>query len=77
MQEEGTMTTLTNAVMKCQVWRDTRGQELVEYALMAGFLVSIASVCSPTIASNIGTIFGQVLALLNIAGSSDFAAPRS
>ena len=71
------MTKLTNAVLKCKIWRDTRGQELVEYALICGCLVSVASVCSPTIASNIGTIFGQVLALLNIAGASDFAAPRS
>jgi len=71
------MTTLMNTVLKCKVWRDTRGQELVEYALICGFLVSIASVCSPTIASDIGLIFGQVLALLNIAGGSDFGGPRS
>ena len=71
------MVTIENVSWKLRIWRDTQGQELVEYALIAGFLVSIASVCSPTIANNLGTIFGQVLALLNIAGASDSSAPRS
>ena len=41
-------------------WRDTRGQDLIEYALMAGFLTVAAGAVIPAIGSNISTIFSKV-----------------
>ena len=31
------MTRITNLVLKLKVWKDTRGQDLIEYALDGGF----------------------------------------
>jgi len=39
---------------------DTRGQDLVEYTLMAGFVAVMAGVISPGIAASIITVFGKV-----------------
>ena len=41
------MTRITNLVLKLKVWKDTRGQDLIEYALMAGFV----AVADPAIAA--------------------------
>jgi Flp pilus assembly pilin Flp len=36
------MTKITNLVLKLKVWKDNRGQDLIEYALMAGFVAVAA-----------------------------------
>jgi pilus assembly protein Flp/PilA len=41
-------------------WRDTRGQDLIEYALMAGFVAVAAGAVMPGVATHISTIFGKV-----------------
>ena len=43
-----------------RIWKDTRGQDLIEYALMAGFVAVAAGAIMPGIASKIQTIFSNV-----------------
>ena len=49
-----------------QLRRDARGQDLVEYALMAGFVAVAAGAIFPTtIAPNISQIFSKIQSTLN------------
>lgn len=64
------MKTLLDTVLKLKIWKDTRGQELVEYALMAGFLVTISGAISPAIAGSVSTVFSQVSMSLGLAGGN-------
>jgi pilus assembly protein Flp/PilA len=48
---------------------DSRGQDLIEYALMAGFVAVAAGAIMPGVASEIGIIFGAVSSALALAGS--------
>ena len=41
-------------------WRDTQGQDLIEYALMAGFFTVAAGAVIPGVGSNISAIFSKV-----------------
>lgn len=41
-------------------WRDRRGQDLIEYALMAGFVAVAAGAIMPGVSSSISTIFSQI-----------------
>ncbi len=50
-------------------WRETRGQDLIEYALMAGFLAVAASALIPGTGSNISTIFSKVALQLTKAST--------
>lgn len=50
-----------------QFWRDTRGQDLIEYALMAGFVAVAAGAIMPDISASISTIFSKLGSVL-IAG---------
>jgi pilus assembly protein Flp/PilA len=43
--------TITNWVWKLRIWKDTRGQDLVEYALMAGFVAVAAGAIMPDVAT--------------------------
>ena len=54
------MKNVTNLVWKLRIWKDTRGQDLIEYALMAGFVAVAAGAIMPGVAESISTIFGKV-----------------
>ena len=49
--------------------RDARGQDLIEYALMAGFVAVAAGAVMPNVASSISTIFSQISSVLAAAAS--------
>ena len=64
------MTRITNLVLKLKVWKDTRGQDLIEYALMAGFVAVAAGALMPNIASSISTVFSKISSILADAAAS-------
>jgi Flp pilus assembly pilin Flp len=47
------------------LWRDERGQDLVEYALMAGFVAIAGGAAFPPIAGSVSSIFSKVMAVLD------------
>jgi pilus assembly protein Flp/PilA len=52
-----------------QVWRDRQGQDLIEYALMAGFVAVAAGAIMPNVASSISTIFSQISSVMSAAST--------
>lgn len=53
-----------------QLLQDSRGQDLVEYALMAGFVAVAAGAIMPGVASSINIIFSEVNSIMIAASSS-------
>jgi pilus assembly protein Flp/PilA len=58
------MNRLTNLVFKLRIWKDTRGQDLIEYALMAGFVAVAAGAIMPGVATSISQIFSKVASVM-------------
>lgn len=54
------MKKLNTLIWKLRVIKDTRGQDLIEYALMAGFVAVAAGAVVPGVATSIQTIFQSV-----------------
>ena len=54
------MKKVTNMVWKLRIWKDTRGQDLIEYALMAGFVAVAAGAIMPGVATNISKVFSKI-----------------
>jgi len=63
------MTRFTNLIWKLKICKDVRGQDLIEYALMAGFVAVAAGAVVPGVTSSISTIFSQVTSILTGAAS--------
>lgn len=42
------------------LWSDAKGQDLIEYALLAGFVAVAAGAIMPNVASSLSTIFSKV-----------------
>ncbi len=47
--------------------RDERGQDMVEYALLAGFIAVAAGAILPGISDSISTIFSKMASLVSVA----------
>jgi len=61
---------MKNLTLKLQIWKDTRGQDLIEYALMAGFVAVAAGAFMPNIASGISTIFSKISSVMSAASNT-------
>ena len=68
------MMNIWNAAQRLRIWNDSRGQDLVEYALAAGLIAVAAVAVSPALGTSIGSIFGKVVAQLQANGGGT-AAP--
>ena len=67
--EEKTQEAMKNLFLKLRVWRDARGQDLIEYALMAGFVAVAAGAIMPGVANAISTIFSQIASVMTAAAN--------
>ena len=66
---------MNNFVLKLKIWhdnlrKDQRGQDLIEYALMAGFVAVAAGAIMPGVATSISTIFSKVASVMTAAAAN-------
>ena len=64
------MRKLFQLAVNLQIWKNRRGQDLIEYALMAGFVAVAAGAIMPGVASSINIIFSKVNSVMIVAASS-------
>jgi pilus assembly protein Flp/PilA len=64
---------IIDATVRLKIWKDTHGQDLTEYALMAAFLAAASGFTLPQIASSISTVLTTVIGML--AGSGSDSVP--
>ena len=53
-----------------RIWSDQRGQDFIEYALLAAFVTVSAVAVMPGVASNIEIVFSKVNSIMILAASS-------
>jgi pilus assembly protein Flp/PilA len=61
---------MKNLLLQLKVWKDQRGQDLIEYALMAGFVAVAAGAIMPGVATSLSQIFSKVASVLSAANAS-------
>ena len=60
---------LTRIIVRLQLLlQDNSGQDLIEYAMMAGFIALAAGATMPSIATSISTVFTKVSNVMTSAG---------
>ncbi len=60
---------MKNLLLKLNGLKGTRGQDLIEYALMAGFVAVAAGAVMPGVASSISAIFSKVASVMAVAST--------
>jgi Flp pilus assembly pilin Flp len=52
-----------------RAWRNRLGQDLIEYALMAGFIAVAAGAIMPGVSKSVSTVFSKVSSVMTHAAS--------
>ena len=60
---------MKNLFLRLKALKDTRAQDLIEYALMAGFVAVAAGAVMPGVASSISAIFSKVGSVMAVAST--------
>jgi pilus assembly protein Flp/PilA len=60
-----TMKRLNESILALRVWKDTRGQDLVEYALAAGLVAVAAVACMPGLSGTVNNVFTKIGSIIN------------
>jgi Flp pilus assembly pilin Flp len=68
--ERNCMRTLGLRLSRWVIWAQASGQDLIEYALMAGFVAVAAGAVMPGVATSISKIFSKVSSVLSSANAS-------
>ncbi len=63
------MKTVIDAMWKLRIWTDNHAQDLIEYALMAGFVAVSAGAIMPGVATSISRVFSKVASTMTAAAS--------
>lgn len=50
---------------KLEFWKDTQGQDLVEYALAAGLVAVAAVACMPGLSGTVNQVFTKIGSIIN------------
>ena len=58
------MRKLIQLAVSLQIWKDRKGRDLIEYALMAGFVAVAAGAVMPGVASSINIVFSKVNSIM-------------
>ena len=56
--------------LRAKIWKDNQAQDLIEYALMAGFVAVAAGAAMPGVATSISTIFSKVSSSMSRAAAN-------
>jgi pilus assembly protein Flp/PilA len=56
-------------LLRLKIWHDTKGQDLIEYALMAGFVAVAAGAIMPGVSQSISTIFSKISSVMTKAST--------
>ena len=64
------MTKLIETSLRLKIWKDNHGQDLMEYALMAGFLAAASGFTLPDVAASISTVLSKVVSVLATDGTT-------
>ncbi|BDC51999.1 hypothetical protein F183_A43140 [Bryobacterales bacterium F-183] len=58
-----------DVLYRLRIWKDTKGQDLIEYALMAGFVAVAAGSIMPGVATSISRIFSKVASVMSASAA--------
>jgi pilus assembly protein Flp/PilA len=65
------MKKLNTLIWKLRIYKDTRGQDLIEYALMVGFIAVAAGAVIPGVVTSIRNIFEKISSALASSASQE------
>ena len=51
---------ILNTIWRLRIWKDTRGQDMLEYALYVAAIATLYAAVSPNVAASVCSIFSKI-----------------
>lgn len=61
---------LVNFVLRMRLWKDTRGQDMMEYGLFAASVCLMYAAVTPSVATSVSSIFSKIATNLTSASGT-------
>ncbi len=55
------------SLVRARIWKETKGQDLVEYGLLVGFITVAVAAAWPPVGGSLTTIFSKLTSILSRA----------
>jgi len=69
-ERQPTMQRIWQMMVSLRIWRDQHGQDLIEYAMIAGFIAVVSGMFLPSITQDISTVFSKVASTMTKAAAT-------
>jgi len=70
LQGRQRMKSLAALLLKMKIWSDILGQDLIEYALISGFVAIAAGAIMPNVTSSVSKVFSRIASTMNAAAGA-------
>jgi Flp pilus assembly pilin Flp len=64
------MKSMAGVVWIIKTWSDVHGQDLIEYALISGFVAIAAGAIMPNVTTDVSTVFSKIASTMRAAATS-------
>ena len=64
------MRTIWRWLFPSRMWRDQRGQDLIEYAMIAAFIASVSGMFLPNVSQDISTVYSKIASTVTEAAAT-------
>jgi Flp pilus assembly pilin Flp len=62
---------IINRIWAVKVWSDTRGQDILEYALFVASITVLYVAFSPNVATSVSTVFSKISSTVSTAATTN------
>jgi pilus assembly protein Flp/PilA len=64
------MKSLAGLLWKMKIWSEILGQNLIEYALISGFVAIAAGAIMPNVTTSVGKVFSRIASTMSAAAGA-------
>jgi len=64
------MDMIWHSLIRLKIWKDEHGQDLVEYAMIGGFIAVVSGMFLPNVSQDMRTVFSKVASTMTRAAST-------
>ncbi len=64
------MQKILHSLVRLEIWRNQHGQDLIEYAMIAGFIAVVSGMFMPNISSDVSMVYSKIASTMKSASST-------
>lgn len=64
------MRKMYNSLISLRIWSDQHGQDLIEYAMIAGFIAVVSGMFMPNVSKDVSMVFSKIASTMTSSAAT-------